>query len=312
MSHLAAIFSLEGLEPRAEELACFENAKPAGFILFKRNIDNPKQLQILTQTLKRSVGWNCPILIDQEGGRVQRMGEPHWPRYPAALAYEGNTDNIQKAMERMASDLIDGGITVNCAPTLDILTNATDNSIGDRGFGHDAETVTNCGRAVIEGFLSQGVTPVIKHMPGQGRVEVDSHNLLPVVETAHETLSTHDFLPFKKLAHEYGSRIWGMVAHILYTDIDADLPSTLSPKIIYDVIREEIGLKGFLLSDDISMGALAPYGDEIVRSIKTLEAGCDATLYCKGELEHMKALADALPHLEGDPLKRFEVTWSNA
>lgn len=312
MSHLAAIFSLEGLEPRAEELACFEHAKPAGFILFKRNIDNPTQLKTLTQSLKRSTGWDCPILIDQEGGRVQRMGAPHWPPYPAALAYEGNTQALKQAMQHMAEDLTASGVTVNCAPTLDILTEATDNSIGDRAFGHDVETVTSCGRAVIDGFLSRGVTPVIKHMPGQGRAEVDSHISLPVVETTHKTLSLNDFLPFKTLAHAYGSRIWGMVAHILYTDIDAELPSTLSPKIIKNIIRDEIGLSGFLLSDDISMGALTPYGDEIIRSIKTLEAGCDATLYCKGELEHMKALSDALPRLEGKALERFKATWSNS
>lgn len=309
MSHLAAIFSLEGLEPRAEELACFETAKPAGFILFKRNIDNPKQLKKLTDTLKHSVGWDCPVLIDQEGGRVQRMGEPHWPPYPAPLAYEGNTDTIKAAMARMSEDLIDGGITVNCAPTLDILSDKTDNSIGDRAFGRNIETVIQAGCAAIEGFLSKGVTPVIKHMPGQGRAEVDSHIDLPVVGVSRPELSAHDFIPFKTIAEHYGTRIWGMVAHILYTHIDPELPSTLSSKIINEVIRKEIGFEGFLLSDDVSMGALTPYGDEPVRSLKTLEAGCDAALYCKGELEHMKALADMLPRLEGDALKRFEATW---
>lgn len=296
--------------PTDNEITCFEQARPLGFILFKRNIESPDQLLRLTQHLKEIVGWNCPILIDQEGGRVQRMTEPHWPKYPAPLSFQGNLSTIEDSTTKMVGDLVKAGITVNCAPTLDILTEKTDNSIGDRGFGHDTQTVTECGRTVIEAHLKQGVVPIIKHLPGQGRVVVDSHHDLPHVSEGHTTLSNHDFKPFQELSNEFGSKVWGMVAHILFTELDETHPSTLSKNIINDVIRDEIGCQGLLLSDDISMGALQSYGDEAERSIATLEVGMDIVLYCAGKLAHMHKLTKSLPLMTDKAQERFLASWA--
>ena len=306
---LAAIFSLEGLTPSDDERTCFEQANPLGFILFKRNIESPEQLLSLTTRLKEIVGWDCPILIDQEGGRVQRMKEPHWPPYPAPLSFDGDAAAVKASTMAMVSDLVNVGINVNCAPTLDVLTDKTDNSIGDRAFGHDVQTVTVCGKAVIDAHLAQGVVPIIKHLPGQGRVVVDSHHDLPHVPETNATLSHHDFQPFQELSASYGSNIWGMVAHILFTELDKTYPSTLSKHIIHDIIRHEIGCQGLLLSDDISMGALEKYGDESQRGALSLKAGMDIVLYCAGKLEHMYKLQESLPLMTDAAQERFTASW---
>lgn len=297
---LAATFALKGTEMSAEERALFSEANPLGFILFKRNIEDQIQLRRLCDDLHETVGHACPILIDQEGGRVQRMGPPHWPGYPAAADFQGDIGLISEKMGELASDLVHVGIHVNCAPVLDLAQPETDASIGNRSYGADVETVVQSGRAVIEAFLSEGVRPVIKHLPGLGRGTVDSHHELPVISAPREALSAHDFAPFKALSAEFGTQIWGMVAHALFTDIDPTLPSTLSPTIISDVIRGEIGFEGLLLSDDISMGALKNYGDLKTTALMCLEAGCDVICYCAGDIKEMETLALHLPRLPED------------
>ncbi|MGE4313956.1 MAG: glycoside hydrolase family 3 N-terminal domain-containing protein [Pseudobdellovibrionaceae bacterium] len=281
----------------ADERALFSEANPLGFILFKRNIEDHVQLRRLCDDLHETIGHACPILIDQEGGRVQRMGPPHWPAYPAAAEFQGDIGLLAQKMGELAQDLIHARINVNCAPVLDLAQPETDASIGNRSYGADVETVVKSGRAVIESFLAEGVTPVVKHMPGLGRGTVDSHHALPVISAPRAVLSAHDFAPFKALSAEYGTQIWGMVAHALFTDIDPVLPSTLSPTIISEIIREEIGFEGLLLSDDISMGALKNFGDLKTVSLMCLEAGCDVICYCAADLAEMDILATHLPRL---------------
>lgn len=300
----AAIFSLEGTKISAEEARLFQDTRPYGFILFKRNIDNPDQVKKLCADLRKSVGFSCPILIDQEGGRVQRMGPPHWQDYPSAEHFGSlfedhqQSANAEDALEInslvMVGDLEDAGITVNCTPVLDLRYPDTHDAIGDRAYSSDPEIVTRAGDIVCKAYLDSDMIPVIKHLPGQGRAQQDSHDVLPVVDASIDALQK-DMEPFKTLSKKYGQHIWGMVAHILYPVWDSELPATLSPTIIQDIIRKEIGFEGILLSDDLSMGALEKRGTIPERAKKTLEAGCDLALYCAGEIDEMRALSENLP-----------------
>ena len=304
----AAIFSLEGTDISAKEARLFQDTRPYGFILFKRNIDNPDQVRRLRKRLQECVGFACPILIDQEGGRVQRMGPPHWQSYPSAQhfgsLFEDNklgASDAEDALEInslvMVGDLDDVGITVNCTPVLDLRYPGTHDAIGDRAYSSDPEIVTRAGDVVCKAYLDSDLIPVIKHLPGQGRAQQDSHEILPVVDASVDELQV-DMKPFKALSQKYGQLIWGMVAHILYPVWDSELPATLSPTIIHDVIRKEIGFKGVLVSDDLSMGALEKWGTIPERAQKTLEAGCDLALYCAGKIEEMQALSEILPVFE--------------
>lgn len=301
----AVIFSLSGPRVTEEEYDLFSQTVPFGFILFKRNIEDPAQLAALVRRLRQCVGWACPILIDQEGGRVQRMGPPHWPLYPAAGCCAG-TEEVAAVSCGIAKDLAAVGIDVNCAPVLDVLFEETHESIGDRAFSSDAEEILCRGKKTCEMFLDQGVTPVLKHLPGQGRAGKDSHHDLPVVEASLAELEAVDFVPFKGLLTQpFAPALWGMVSHVVYRAVDPDHPASVSPKVI-EVIRQDIGWNGLLLSDDVSMGALDSYGPLEDRCKAMLEAGCDIALYCAGYLEEMKKIAVCLPALRPESLERYE------
>jgi beta-N-acetylhexosaminidase len=278
---LAAIFSLSGSTLTPDEKSFFAEANPFGFILFGRNCENPAQLKKLTSDLRAAVGRDCPILIDQEGGRVQRLKPPLWRKYPA-MRQHGETAgaDLEHALEdvrfstlQLAEELRDGGINVNCAPVLDVLQPDTHDAIGDRAFSPDTEIVSRLGLSVVRNLLAAGLTPVMKHMPGHGRAKLDSHHDLPRVETSRTELEKTDFLPFKNLAHaDIAPALWGMAAHIVFTDIDPENPATVSPVIIQEVIRKFMGFEGLLLTDDLDMKALGAYGDAARRSQLALEA----------------------------------------
>ena len=302
---LPVIFSCEGLTVTDSEFSFFRESCPLGFILFKRNVDTPEQLRALTQRLRESVGEDCPILIDQEGGRVQRMGPPHWPAYPAAQDLK-TVDDVSQMASVMARDLAEVGIDVNCAPVTDVLCAETHEAIGNRAYSDKPSEVFEKSRAVCEAYLSQGVTPVIKHLPGQGRAACDSHHDLPVVKAAREDLEAVDFAPVRQIAAApFADQIWGMIAHVVYEAIDPELPATISPS-VHKLIREDIGFNGFIVSDDISMGALKKYGNPAERAVKILAAGSDAALYCAGKLEEMTGIADASLAMSPESLKRYE------
>ena len=263
----------------------------------------------LTAAFRRMVGrLDAPVLIDQEGGRVQRMGPPHWQKYPAAAKFLGmSKGDVQEAasLARIASrliahDLTECGINIDCMPVLDCPTPGSNDAIGDRAYAHDPVAIAEIGRAAAEGMLDGGVLPIIKHMPGHGRAMVDSHYTLPVVKDPRDLLEKTDFYPFKRL----NDLPIAMTGHIVFSAIDPSGPATTSPMIIRDVIRGWIGFDGLLLSDDVSMKALS--GSFAERTEALFAAGCDIALHCNGIMEEAEAVASAAPVLAGRALERAE------
>ncbi|MFY9641040.1 MAG: beta-N-acetylhexosaminidase [Rhodomicrobium sp.] len=288
-------------------------AQPAGIILFGRNVENPEQVRHLIQEAREAAGGRILVLVDQEGGRVQRLAEPHWPRYPAAFAFSrlraADRERAQRSArlcaQAMAHDLHALGFNTACAPVLDVPVPGADNIIGDRAYGDSVEIVAELGGAVAEGLLAGGILPVMKHIPGHGRATADSHLALPVVDTPLGELRAADFAPFRALNH----LPMAMTAHVVYTAIDANAPATVSAKVIGDAIRGFIGFDGLLMSDDLSMYALSGTLEE--RTLASLAAGCDLALHCNGKMEEMAAVAMASPYLEDRALQRFEAALAN-
>jgi beta-N-acetylhexosaminidase len=288
----AAIFGCAGATLAPEEGAFFAGADPLGFILFQRNCVDPAQVRRLVAELRASVGrLDAPVLIDQEGGRVARLRPPHWRLYPSAsrvAALGAEAPAAARVVARLiADDLCALGITVDCLPVLDLPVPGADSVIGDRAYGTDAATVALIGHAACEGLLAGGVLPVLKHIPGHGRGNVDSHLACPLVSTAIHELEITDFAPFRAL----NGMPWAMTAHIVYDAVDPAQPATLSAKVIAEVIRGEIGFDGVLVSDDLSMQALG--GSLGERAARALEAGCDVVLHCNGRLDEMREVAAA-------------------
>ncbi|MBT6095852.1 MAG: beta-N-acetylhexosaminidase [Rhodospirillaceae bacterium] len=277
-----------------DEHSFFRDADPLGFILFQRNCETPDQIRALVTTFRDAVGRsNAPVLIDQEGGRVQRLRPPHWRDAPPAKAFADLYRNAPEIAREGAflnalligRDLADLGITVDCAPVADVPQPDAHDIIGDRAYGLEPTSVAELGRAVCEGLMAAGVLPVIKHMPGHGRAMADSHLELPVVDAPIDQLRTVDFPPFKDLA----DMPWAMTAHVIYSALDADDAATNSTSVIGDVIRSELGFDGVLVSDDLGMKALE--GDFGTRARRALAAGCDVALHCSGDMDEMIAAA---------------------
>lgn len=307
MSCKAFISGCAGTSLSADEVAFFRDERPWGFILFRRNIKDPSQLSDLTAALRDAAGSpDAPVLIDQEGGRVQRMAAPHWPAYPPARLF-GSIHRADPAAGRraawlgarlIAADLAAVGIDVDCLPVLDVPVEGAHDVIGNRAYGLDPATVADLGRAASDGLLAGGVLPVVKHIPGHGRAGVDSHLSLPVVNVDRAALETADFPPFAALA----DMPLAMTAHVVYTALDPARAATISPIVIGEVIRGLIGFRGCLMSDDISMQALA--GDLADRARAALDAGCDLVLHCNGELDQMRAVAEVAGPLAGEAAER--------
>ena len=306
----AVILSCEGLTPTNAEKKLFASYRPFGFILFKRNIETKAQLKYLCADLRESVGWHCPILIDQEGGRVRRMRPPEWPDYPSMkLIGDANDRNLLvQTIRGISDDLNNAGIDVNCAPVLDVLCVATHQAIGDRAFSHDVGVVGHLGALACETFINEGITPVIKHMPGQGRSSLDSHYDLPVVMAGLDELEECDFKPFRHVLEQpFAHKVWGMVSHIIYDAIDPEHPASVSSKVT-GIIRNSLGFNGLLVSDDLCMEALARYGSPADRVLRTLEAGLDIALYCAGKLEEMEEIAKVSTPLRDESIKRYDAS----
>ena len=278
-----------------EEIQFFKQHKPYGFIIFARNIESPEQLKALVQSLRDVVGWHCPVLIDQEGGRVARLKPPHWPLFPAMadlVAKSSKKSEILAAIEKNAvmlgNTLMQLGINVNCAPVCDLRIDGAHDIIGDRSFGDNPEFVAECALAMCKGLKDTGVMPIIKHIPGHGRAKVDSHESLPIVSADLETLEASDFKAFKLLNDPDA---WAMTAHIVYEALDNEHPATLSPAVIH-YIREQIGFSGLIISDDLSMKALQGDLGDLAR--KSLQAGCDIVLHCNGDMQEMQSIVAKL------------------
>src|ERR1041385_353464 len=297
----ALITDAAGLTLTAEERAFFRAADPWGFIVFKRNVGTPEQLRALVASMRETVGRSAPVLVDQEGGRVQRLGPPHWPAYPPGAHYGATYDRDRAAGLRaaflgarlIANDLHAVGIDVDCLPLADVPVSEADPVIGNRAYGTTPDKVAAIGAAVAEGLLAGGVLPVLKHIPGHGRATADSHLALPVVATDAQVLQSTDFAAFVPLA----KLPLGMTAHVVFTALDPVAPATTSVTMVREVIRAFIGFDGLLMSDDISMSALAGTLSERARA--SLAAGCDVVLHCNGSFEERCAVADACPPLSG-------------
>jgi beta-N-acetylhexosaminidase len=304
----ALITDAAGLLLSADERAFSRDADPWGFIIFKRNVETPDQLRALTDSMRESVGRDAPILVDQEGGRVQRLGPPHWPKYPPGAHYGALYDRDEKAGLRaawlcarlIAHDLREVGIDVDCLPLADVPVSEADPVIGNRAYGTTPAKVAAIAGAVAEGLLAGGVLPVLKHIPGHGRATADSHLALPVVATDRATLQSTDFAAFRPLA----KLPLGMTAHVVFTAIDPVAPATTSVTMVQQVIRGHIGFDGLLMSDDISMKALSGTLAECARA--TLAAGCDVVLHCNGSFDERRDVADACPPLAGEAKRRAD------
>lgn len=305
MAHPAAIIlSVEGLELTAAEKRLFAGSNPLGFILFARNCDNPDQIRALNHQLRDCVGWDCPILIDQEGGRVQRLKPPHWQQFMPAQSC--NTIDEAAGIARfIANDLAALNIDVNCSPVMDLICDETHDVIGDRAFSDNPQDVLEKGEAVCRAYLDEGITPVVKHIPGHGRATADSHLELPIVDTPLSELEQSDFEPFRRMAESsVADQVWGMVAHVVFSALDSEA-ATVS-KTVMNYIRNDMGVDHFLLADDICMNALEKYGNLADRAVKTLESGCDATLYCAGKLTEMESLMQDVPAMTRKSFDRYE------
>jgi beta-N-acetylhexosaminidase len=282
----------------AAERNFFASRNPWGLILFKRNCETPEQIRALTSAFRAAVGRrDAPVFVDQEGGRVQRLGPPSnaWRQYPAARAYGELYQRDPLAAVRaarlvarlMAEDLLAAGITANCVPVLDVPQSGSHDVIGSRAYAERVDQIIALGGAHAAGFLAGGIAPVMKHMPGHGRARADSHHELPRVDATPAELRAVDFVPFAALA----GLPMAMTAHIVYTALDSNAPATLSRRVIGEVIRGEIGFDGLLITDDLSMKALS--GSLAERARLALEAGCDVALHCNGVLSEMEEVAAA-------------------
>ena len=302
MDARAFITGVSGLALTADERAFLREQQPWGFILFKRNVESPSQVKDLVASLRECVGRDAPVLIDQEGGRVQRLGPPHWPIYPPGAVFgvlydkdpEQGLRAAHLAAALIAFDLSALGITVDCLPLADVPVAGADAVIGNRAYGTEPGKVAAIARAVTEGLRTGGVLPVLKHIPGHGRATADSHLRLPVVDTPRAELERTDFAAFRPLA----DLPMAMTAHVVFSAIDPAQPATTSATMIGQVIRSGIGFQGLLMGDDVSMNALE--GSIADRTRALFAAGCDIALHCNGNLGEMRAVAQETPMLAGE------------
>lgn len=306
MGGRAVIFGCHGPVLKSDEARFFRDVDPWGFILFARNLENPEQCSALCASLREAVGRNAPILIDQEGGRVARMGAPYWHEWMPALDQADAISDPNKRHEAAylrarltAHDLLAAGVDVNCAPLADIATEGTHEILLNRCYGRDVEQVVSLGRATSDGLLAGGVLPILKHIPGHGRAVADSHDELPVIEATLEDLMRTDFAAF----HGLSDLPMAMTGHLLIKAIDSKHCATLSRDVVA-MMRSDIGFDGLLMTDDLSMKALGGSFEE--RTSASLKAGCDMILHCNGKPEEMIAIASATPMLEGKAAERAE------
>ena len=309
----ALITGLSGTKLTKQERAFLSEVQPAGVILFRRNVTDPALIRPLVDDVRDAIGRDeVLVLIDQEGGRVQRLKPPAARNLPPGAAYaalfQSDPERAKSAaflVARLAAEELRGyGINTNCAPVLDVPVAGAHDVIGDRAYGDQPDQIVALGREVANGYIAGGVVPVIKHIPGHGRATADSHFDLPVVATTHAVLSKTDFVPFKALAHMPAA----MTAHVVYTALDPNHAASISKRVTHDIIRGEIGFDGFLMSDDLSMKALK--GPMRQRAEEVIRSGSDVALHCNGDMVEMHAAAEGVPELSGKAKARFAAAWA--
>lgn len=304
----AFIVGLSGETMTRAEAAFLQRCRPCGIILFSRNFANNRQISDLISSARAAAGdSDLLVLVDQEGGRVQRLRGAEWPDFPPAAAFgalyradpEDGLRVAQISSMWLSVLLREIGINCNCAPCLDVPVAGADAVIGDRAYGERVDIVAALGAAVASGMMAGGVVPVMKHIPGHGRAKVDSHKALPVVDTDRATLTEQDFQPFTA----NNDLPAAMTAHVTFTAIDDVCPASVSPRMTSEVVRGAIDYQGLLMSDDISMQALA--GSIAQRAQMVLDAGSDVILHCNGDMAEMEAVAAVAPVLSGVAGDRF-------
>ncbi len=304
----AVVFGISGTDLTADERTFLRAADPLGFILFARNCDNPEQVRALTNALRDAVGRDdAPVLIDQEGGTVMRLRPPHW--YPAPEAerlgtlYLRQPDRARAAARAVGAlfgaELRDVGVDVDCAPVADLGLPETTGAIGSRAYSDKPDVIADLAKCMASGLTDEGCLPVLKHLPGHGRAHVDSHRALPRVDAPLDVLRASDFAAFRRL----NELPLGMVAHVVFEAVDPDRASSVSPTVVSDLVRGEIGFHGFLFSDDIVMSALT--GSHGERAEAVLAAGCDAALHCTGDMADMEQVASVVPELSQGAQNRW-------
>jgi len=302
----AFITGVAGSTLTDEERGFLRETQPWGFIIFRRNVAGAGPLRRLIDDFRTTVGREAPVLVDQEGGRVQRLGPPDWPSYPPGAAYGALFDQDREkglAAARLgarliAADLAPLGIDVDCLPLADVPVSGADPVVGDRAYGTESGKVAAIAGAIADGLAEGGVLPVLKHIPGHGRATADSHHRLPVVDTDEGTLDRTDFAAFRPLK----ALPMAMTAHVVFSALDPLAPATISPRIVRGVIRDSIGFAGLLMSDDISMQALS--GSVGERSKAAIAAGCNVILHCNRQMPEMRKVAAAVPVLTGEAARR--------
>ncbi len=307
MTLAAFITGMSGLELTAAEASFLRASRPAGLILFARNVDTPDQLRRLVADAQAAIGATVLILVDQEGGRVQRLRPPHWRTLPSGAQYAARASldlaaavvDARSVARLIAHDLRAVGITCNCTPVLDVPVAGAHDVIGSRALGPTPNIITALGRAIAAGHIAGGVLPVMKHIPGHGRALVDTHHALPTVATPEAELAATDFAPFKALADLPAA----MTAHVVFSAIDPAATASTSRLVTDRIIRGAIGFDGLLMSDDLSMHALA--GSAGDRAAAVLAAGTDLALHCNGILAEMEQVASASPPLAGASAARY-------
>ena len=314
MASSAVIFGCAGPKLLPAEKVFFRDSNPWAFILFARNIETPEQVRRLTDDLRTAVGRDALIFIDQEGGRVQRLRPPHWRNAPSAQTFGDLYSRDRMAGKRaiwlnhrlIAAELRAVGVTANCAPVLDIPVDGANPIISDRAFSRRPHEVIDMAHAAMAGLMSGGVAPVIKHIPGHGRADVDSHLALPVIKADSETLAQTDYVPFQA----FKEAPMAMTAHVVVNAVDPSLPVTLSKKAMRDLVRGTLGYQGLVMTDDLDMKALS--GDLTDLTRKALSAGCDIALHCNGKMGSMVKVAKGARKLSGLALERASIADNTA
>ena len=304
MKKKAIIISIRGTALSNKEKYLLSKKKPWGLILFKRNIKSFNQIRNLTINIRKiTKDRNFPILIDEEGSSVSRFINIFNHNLNANLFGNLYKDNKNVALilyENYLSSLCKNlkkiGVNINTIPVLDVLRKSTNKIIGKRSFSENKEIVKKLGEATVKKLHSQNIAAVIKHIPGHGCSSADSHLALPKVHLSKKILNKIDFFPFKSSKAKLA-----MTAHILYSKIDTKNVATFSSEVI-KIIRNKIGFKGIIVSDDISMKALK--FDLVTNAKKSLAAGCNLVLYCAGNTTDNFKLIQTVPYIDQFTIKK--------
>ena len=300
MNRKAVIFGIKGTKLNNYEKNIIKKSRPWGIILFSRNIKNISQLKSLTKNIRNIIkDENYPILIDQEGGKVSRLDKI----IDLSLFSQGFFGRLYKSDKKVfnyyyriyidkVSDIMKKtGININTAPVLDVRRKDSHRIIGNRSFSTNSKIVAKLGNLWIKLYNKNKIATVIKHAPGHGSSQVDSHYNLPLIKTKRSELIKKDFFPFK-----LSSSFFAMTAHVIFKSYDPIYTATHSRTVIDKVIRKHMGFKGILISDDISMKALT-YGLK-ENTIKALESGCNLILHCNANIKEMHELTKIIPTID--------------